>query len=221
MALILSVQMSAFSSSYTQQSKDTSILHKEVFNEYDIKFPIMRNASTQFSEAMCYRPSTDEKFNTVETFTPDFIRRQSFKVNPNPRYVHHVDPDGVLQSDNSLSAHVAVRTPLGDTSKKSATNTPYRDSLTPSRTNFSTPSRSQGAAFRQSTYRTPCATGDGGSLGAYTHANSPMKKSMTPLHQRLPDLKSSIAQTPARGSPLKKQSTSSGMSPAFTTQRRA
>lgn len=225
MATILSAQMLLFSSSYIQQSKDTSILHKEVFHEYDTKYvrprtqPIMRNASTQYAEAMSFRPSTDEKFNTVETFTPDFIRRQTFKVNPNPKYVQHVDPDGTLQADDLLSPRAISRTPLGGLSLKPAVNTPFRDLHTPSRTNFSTPSRPQSTTFRQSTYRTPGTTGDGGSLGAYTHANSPVKKGLTPVYQRLPELKSSIAQTPARGSPLKNQSKTSGSSPAFAAQR--
>ncbi|KAI5303396.1 hypothetical protein KEM55_000567 [Ascosphaera atra] len=182
----------------------------------------MRDVSTQFSEAMSYRPSADEKYNSVETHTPSFIRRQTFKVNPNPKYVSHVDPDGSLQASNAVSPRAPPpRASFNGSAMKSTTSTPFRDPYTPSRTNFSTPSRPQGALFRQPRMRTSAATstGDGGSLGAYTHANSPVKKgTATPFEQRFAELRNSSSQTPARGSPLKRQTLPPGTSPANVPQ---
>ncbi|GKZ24508.1 hypothetical protein AbraIFM66951_006096 [Aspergillus brasiliensis] len=176
-AALLSVQMTFLSSSYTQQAKDSMVVHKEVLREYDTKYvhprtqPLMRDVATQFSES-----DSDVKQNKVDTFTPTVVLNRGFRTSPNPNYVSHVDPEGRSSARQSFAA-----TPTGVSHRAAALQTPshLRDA--------SPIVRSSVSAIRQPQFRqTPTTAGDGGSLGIYSHANSPLKKS-TPanLERRL------------------------------------
>ncbi|ODM16587.1 hypothetical protein SI65_08094 [Aspergillus cristatus] len=184
---LLSVQMSFLSSSFTQQTKDSALVHKEVLREYDNKYvhprtqPLMRDVATQFSEE-------EEKANRVDTFTPTFAIQRGFKTSPNPNYVSHVDPEGV---------------------------TPRRPSFTTPTTSYKTPShlrdaspvvRPSATSMRQPQFR-PAATstGDGGSLGIYSHANSPLRKATSANPERRVQNSGDFFYK-ERGTPLKRSS---------------
>lgn len=200
---LLSMQMSFLSSSFTQQAKDSALVHKEVLKEYDTKYvhprtqPLMRDVATQYSDA-------DAQTNKVDTFTPTFVIQRGFKTSPNPNYVSHVDPEGVTPRRQS-----------------SATATPsYTNPLhTPSHLRDASPAvRPSTNSIRQPQFRpTPAATGDGGSLGIYSHANSPLRKtsSMNRL-QNSGDFYYKERGTPLKkpSSPLKRSSVLGGTSPA-------
>ncbi|KAL2831953.1 hypothetical protein BJY01DRAFT_105387 [Aspergillus pseudoustus] len=204
---LLSVQMSYLSSFFKQQGKDELLIHKEVMREYDTKFvhprtqPLMRDVGTQYSGP---NSTFEEKYNKVDTFTPTVIINQGFKTSPNPNYIHHVDPEWnssrncsftstpskpptSLQTPNNLrDASPVVKAPLGSIRQPQ---------------------------FRQTPIRPP---GDGGSLGIYTHARSPLRKSTpaNPERRLHNDGGFYYSQRSARpSSPLKKSSVSTAASP--------
>lgn len=169
--ILLSVQMSFISSSYTQQAKDSTLVHKEVLKEYDTKYvhprtqPLMRDVGTQFSETDSTQKGTRE--NKVEVYTPTFIINRGFKTSPNPNYVSHVDPEGLTPRRPAGSPH-PLSTPVLQT--HASLHTPSQD--------VSPLARTTGTSMRQPQFRPPTtSTGDGGNLGVYSHANSPLRKS--------------------------------------------
>ena len=174
-ALLLSLQLSTLQSNFSQQTKDTALISKEVLHEYDTKFvhprtqPLYRDVGTQFSEQASYSATRDEKYNFVETHTPSIIINRGFKTNPNPNYSQYTDPDGVAprpsyaRDPSSTPSIISSAQPL-------RTPAHLRDSSSPIR-----PS----TAIRQPQFR-PAADSQldrGGSLGVYSHANSPLKRS--------------------------------------------
>ncbi|PYH95997.1 hypothetical protein BO71DRAFT_189609 [Aspergillus ellipticus CBS 707.79] len=214
-ATLLSVQMSFLSTSYVQQAKDSMLVHKEVLREYDTKFvhprtqPVMRDVGTQFSES-----DADVKQNKVDTFTPTVVINRGFKTSPNPNYVSHVDPEGRSSGRQSL-----VGTPTGVSNRSAALQTPshLRDASPIVRN-----------SIRQPQFRQTPAAGDGGSLGIYSHANSPLKKSTsTNFERRLQNngdffYKERGASAMKRpSSPLKKSNIPGGGSPLTPGPRRS
>jgi Protein of unknown function (DUF2418) len=205
---LLSVQMLFLQRSFSQQSKDTAVIHKEVLHEYDAKFvhpmlnPPMRDIGVQFST---YGEGQFGGEGLVETYTPTTILKKGFKTNPNPEYASHVPGQGPVDRDGSVQArqisqgvdtgvHPSYKTPAFVTP-----STPFgRDSSPIRRTAIRQPQ------FRQST-GSAFPVGDGGSLGAYSHANSPLKAASF-------DRDRSSSPTKRSSSPLKKQmSTPSGL----------
>lgn len=163
LAALLSAQLLFLQSNYAQQTKDMAIIHKEVLNEYDTKYvhprlnPLVRDVGTQ------YTTSNDgidkEGGNEVVTYTPTTILRRGFRINPNPNYAK------LLSQPSIPTPNPIFETPASYTRRDS---TPLRTSDTAIRQ----------PQFRQSTTTnlSKVGTGDGGSLGVYTHVNSPLKK---------------------------------------------
>lgn len=175
LAALFSFQLSTLQSFFSQQSKDAALIHKEVFNEYDTKYvhprtqPLMRDVGTQFSENASYNTARDEKYNTVETYTPTIIINRGFKTNPNPNYAKHIDPDGHAHRP-SVPARRLSTTPSLAPSQPIRTPAHLRDTSSPLRPN---------TAIRQPQLRASvgASAGDGGYMGVYSHANSPLRKS--------------------------------------------
>ncbi|THC97702.1 hypothetical protein EYZ11_002808 [Aspergillus tanneri] len=221
---LLSVQMSFLSSSFTQQAKDSALVHKEVLKEYDVKYvhprtqPLMRDVSTQFSYKDAAQSGSDAKNNKVDTFTPTFIVHRGFKTSPNPNYVSHVDPEGLSSGRQPLAA-----TPPGSSQYQGPLQTPshLRDASPVVRKPIS--------SIRQPQFRkTPTGTGDGGSLGIYSHANSPLRRSTsTSFDRRLQsnadffykERGTSAMKRPS--SPLKRSNVPGSVSPLASTPRRS
>ncbi|KAG5989413.1 hypothetical protein E4U43_004504 [Claviceps pusilla] len=88
MQIVLSLQMILLSSRYSQQAKDSAVVQREVFHEYDTKFvqprihPVVRDVGTQMSED---QPAISREF--VQTGSPTTLIRRSFITHGNP----HVD----------------------------------------------------------------------------------------------------------------------------------
>lgn len=166
LAVLLSAQLLALQTHFSQQSKDTSLIHKEVLNEYDTKFvhprtqPLMRDVGTQYTSSS----TSTYAENTVETYTPTIIVNRGFRTHPNPNYVKHVDPDGYSERPTPTRGVLKNITPLYQTPAH------LRDASSPIRPR---------TAFRPPQPRASAGpeTGDGGSLGVYSHANSPLRKS--------------------------------------------
>lgn len=173
-ALLLSAQLSTLQANFSQQGKDSALISKEVLHEYDTKFvhprtqPLYRDVGTQFSELASHSASRDEKYNFVETHTPTVVINRGFKTNPNPNYSKYTDPDGVAsqagypRGSSSTPSFMSTTRPL-------QTPAHLRDSSSPMR-----PS----TAIRQPQFKATPNThvGGGGSLGVYSHADSPLKK---------------------------------------------
>lgn len=217
LAALLSVQMSLLSSSFTRQAKDSTLLHKEVLNEYDKKFvhprtqPLMRDVAVQFSEDSTLNSGSDERYNSVETFTPTHIVNRGFKTSPNQNYLSHIVPD---KSSKPLSSPSWRQSPVS-----SSTMSQPSQLHTPSQLRDSSPIiQAQSASIRQPQFR---GTGDGGSLGVYSHANSPLRKSTSayydPRGQYNDDHRNkerTYGPTKRQSSPLKRSSVLGGMSTA-------
>ncbi|KAK9849909.1 uncharacterized protein MYU51_013109 [Penicillium brevicompactum] len=174
---LLSVQMSFISSSYKQQVKDQKVVHKEVFKEYDTKYvqprthPLMRDVGTQFSDVQPEHPKSEDDLNRVETYTPTVIINRGFKTSPNPNYLKHVDPEGF--------------TPARQTNTSTPVSAMFQGPPTISRDGSPLARGSGRTTMRQPQFRSTGTTpGDGGSLGIYSHANSPLRKSATTSFDR-------------------------------------
>lgn len=165
---LLSVQLNLFHLFFLQQMKDTAIIHKEVLNEYDIKFvhprtrPKMRDVGTQLSTSEADAPNLrhgmgDHGF--VETYTPTTILKKGFRIHPNPAYAKLIDPELPLQRMQT-SRNVPNFAPLYETPIHQRENSsPVRPS----------------PAIRPLHSRS-IRVGDGGSLGVYSHVQSPLRK---------------------------------------------
>ncbi|MCJ1364787.1 hypothetical protein MMC16_003904 [Acarospora aff. strigata] len=182
LAVLLSTQLIFLQSSFSQQTKDTALIHKEVLHEYDTKYvhprtqPRMRDVGTQYTslgtstdDLPSFNAHYDLDCNTVDTYTPMTIINRGFYTNPNPNYAKHTDPDPL--SHRPATSHRGIST---------ATPTTYQ---TPAHLrDTSSPIRPR-TALRQPQFRPSAGVsvsvggGDGGSLGIYTHANSPLRKS--------------------------------------------
>jgi hypothetical protein len=185
--ILLSAQLMLLHSNFSQQTKDTALIHKEVLNEYDIKYvhprtnPPVRDVGTQFEGPEV--GSNEEGKGEVETYTPTTILKRGFRTNPNPNYAKHIDAEntGAVPHRMVLTPNPAFKTPVMYTRRES------------------TPIRTINTQIRQPQFRTATAGtistnthngngGDGGSLGIYSHANSPLKKaaSLYDMNRDLP-----------------------------------
>ena len=170
LAALLSAQLLLLQSSFSQQSKDAAVISKEVMNEYDTKYvhprtqQLMRDVGTQFTPSRAPKrgtPSNEDDNDSVDVYPPAFIINRSFHTRPNSNFVKHVDPEGAGYAATpsrgvSTGMAVPVQTPAH-----------LRDMSSPIRPH---------TAIRQPQFRAT-GTGDGGSLGVYSHANSPLRKS--------------------------------------------
>lgn len=175
LALLLSGQMSLLQSHFSQQIKDSALISKEVLHEYDTKFvrprtqPLYRDVGTQFSEQASFTVSKDTRYNTVDTYPPMVVVNRGFKPNPNPNYTQHTDPDGAVQAPTSSAFRYPQQTPSYIPSTQALrTPAPFQE--------LSSPLKPPMTAVRQPIFR-PTGGGDGGSLGVYSHAASPLRKS--------------------------------------------
>lgn len=199
-ALLLTWQLSILQGSFSQQTKDTALISKEVMHEYDTKFvhprtqPLYRDVGTQYSEHASHNAVRDAKYNTVDTYRPMIVVNRGFKPNPNPNYSPHTDPDNLgprpspLRQTSANAAYVSgaqvLRTPAH-----------LRDASSPLR---------PATAIRQPLFRPPAS--DGGSLGVYTHAASPLRKSQSTTFSSSTQLSSGDPLPKNRSSPEKRGS---------------
>lgn len=179
-AFLLTVQLSAIQSNFSRQTKDSALIQKEVLHEYDTKYvhprtqPLYRDVGTQYSMEARSSATRDEKYNRTETFTPMFMINRGFRTNPNPAYSKHVDPESQARRpdvsrklSSTLNLEPQLRTPQFQTPAH------LRDS--------SSPLRPKTAVWQQPQFRSSLGPGggDGGSLGVFTHAQSPLRKSQS------------------------------------------
>jgi hypothetical protein len=207
---LLSLQMIFLKTSFSQQAKDSALLHGEVMNEYDTKFvrpslhhPV-RDVGIQTREsAMSPR---GVKTREVDVYMPTTIINRGFNVSPNP-YVTQ-DP-----STMKRSSYVPAATPLlnGDSSylrrqSYSRPSTAVSTSTSMGPEDFSSPIKPHHERLRE---RSPMK-GDGGSMGAYSHAASPLRKAASSSHLRAGRASGVDGREGRVGSPLKRMSMPGG-----------
>ncbi|KAL8756349.1 MAG: hypothetical protein Q9199_003006 [Rusavskia elegans] len=195
--VLLSTQLTILQSGFSQQSKDSTVVHKEVLNEYDTKFvhprtrPLTRDVGTQYSNSST---SMNPGSASVDTYTPSIIINRGFHTRPNPNYMKHVDPDAPRGTPTRHYANGCI--PSSVTSR-----------------DMSSPLRST-TAIRQPQFRPngELRAGDGGNLGVYSHAHSPLRKSASTDFGD--DRHRHRARSPVKGegSPLKRSSLAPGTS---------
>lgn len=195
--VLLSTQLTMLQSGFSQQSKDSTVVYKEVLNEYDTKFvhprtrPLTRDVGTQYSNSST---SMNPGSASVDTYTPSIIINRGFHTRPNPNYMKHVDPDAPRGTPTRHYANGCI--PSSVTS---------RDMSSPLRPT---------TAIRQPQFRPngELRAGDGGNLGVYSHAHSPLRKSASTDFGD--DRHRHRARSPVKGegSPLKRSSLAPGTS---------
>jgi hypothetical protein len=196
MQVVLSIQMVLLSWRYSQQAKDSAIIQKEVFHEYDTKFvqprihPVVRDVGTQMSED---QPAISREF--VQVGTPTTLIRRSFISHGNP-HVDSEEPTPLHKYNSpSVSAVNAMRPQIftpATASRRSEVFTPavgshrssgLRHSLpagyTP--TDNTTPANYSPAPSSAATTATSTGmnTHFGTNLGVYSRQKSPLKKAIS------------------------------------------
>ncbi len=227
LAALLSAQLLLLQASFSQQNKDTALIHKEVLNEYDTKFvhprtqSTVRDVGTQFdgdpelllasldaagqeapaqvqdkSGRLHHRRHRQDQqqqqqrrpLNFVHTYTPTTVLHRAFVTHANPNYAKHYDPDGYAEqlARSRHGGHVAAATSaagvVGGAGAGATTTSAAFQRRAASPYDVSSPLRRVTGSTTSSTKTTTTyatngtSTGDGGSLGVYSHANSPLRK---------------------------------------------
>ena len=199
LAVLLSVQLLFFKRFFVQQAKDSTLIHKEVMNEYDTKFvhPNMnrpvRDVGTQTRDTATSPGGARIRTREVDVYTPHTVINKGFKVNPNPAYASHLtdDPRALYATSPTKNLPRSATTPslqptFGSYSTASSFNTQMSSfGATHEPTDiFNTPGKPRPMSREPATRPTvreratsPMKRGDGGSLGVYSHAASPLRKS--------------------------------------------
>lgn len=192
---LLSLQMAILQRCFSQQSKDISIINKEVLNEYDTKFvhpqtqPVMRDVGIQYSGA---KNQANNSSNSVDVYTPTTIIKKGFQIHPNPNYVKYLDPD----RSNQLS------TPFSDLPRSNGASFQIPQAVR----NLSSPSRYDINPWQARTKPNLGAPNlDGGSLGVFSHASSPLRKSVSTDFRNIQGRERTLSPEKREASPLKRQ----------------
>ncbi|KAL1864257.1 hypothetical protein Daus18300_007854 [Diaporthe australafricana] len=175
-ALLLVVE-----SAFTRQKRDNALVQKEVMREYDTKFvhpalqpPVVRDVGTQ-----CGEDDEGNEWEDIQIGTPKTLIQRRFQTRPNQNYVKHFDPEGGGYAPSSGSQSPPMFTPVSNRSKQPDLSqsilkprpSPLRQSLAATRTPRLSPEKSTMTSAGTST-----GTNYGGSLGIYSHSDSPLKK---------------------------------------------
>ena len=172
-ALLLASQLTMLQASFSQQAKDTALISKEVMHEYDTKFvhprtqPLYRDVGIQYTEQASHSAERDARYNTVDTYQPMIVVNRGFKPNPNPNYSPHtLPPHSGPGPGPSPLRQLSANATYASGAQVLRTPAHLRDASSPLK---------PATAIRQPVFRPP--TSDGGSLGVYSHAASPLRKS--------------------------------------------
>ncbi|KAK5660390.1 hypothetical protein OQA88_12933 [Cercophora sp. LCS_1] len=188
--VILSAQLLLLTRNFSQQAKDTAVIQREVLHEYDTKYvhprlnPVVREVGIQVS-------ISDEGLEeeSIQAGTPATLIRRTFQTHPNPNYVKHVDPDGVHaqprhRATMSPSMFSPVATPVKPAAPEPTSFASQLKRETGLRKSLPSPAprASTGTSMISSvptSQAAASAAGFGGSLGVWTHKDSPLKKAIS------------------------------------------
>ncbi|KAH9826188.1 Protein of unknown function (DUF2418) [Teratosphaeria destructans] len=218
-AALLSLQTILLQKSFGQQAKDSRLIQGEVMNEYNNKFvhpslnrPV-RDVGVQTRESAVTPKGT--RTREVDVYTPTTIVNRGFRVSPNP----YVAQEPSTMKRSSYANIQTMTTTNGDTNyvsntdRRQSTNFSSRPSTGVSTgtsvADFSSPLKPHHEKLRE---RSPMK-GDGGSLGVYGHAASPLRKTASSSqlrNGRASEMSGRGYGESVRGSPLKRMSMPGG-----------
>lgn len=214
---LLSAQLWMLKASFSQQAKDSALIHGEVMNEYDTKYVHpnlirpMRDVGIQTRVAG--NTSRTNHTREIDVYTPTTIIKRGFRTHPNPNYAREYDPYGLASRPEDSKRNPG----FPDTPTNGYVNRTTQSYSRPSTalTDFSSPLKPHHERLRE---RSPIK-GDGGSMGVYSHAASPLRKAASSNH--LKPLAGDLRRT-TLGSPLNRRSASGpgGADPLDLARRR-
>lgn len=217
--VLLSVQLGLLKSSFSQQAKDSALVHGEVMNEYDTKFvrpslnrPV-RDVGIQTRESAMTPRGT--KTREVDVYTPTTIVNRGFRTNPNPNYAKQYDPNNLSTPEEGPARSHGTAAPSLVTPTNGYVNGYTQSSYSRPSTSgadFSSPLKPHHERLRE---RSP-VKGDGGSMGVYKHAASPLRKAASSSLLR-PGQDRADGRV---GSPLKRTGTPGGPAGGLDNARR-
>lgn len=167
LAALLSAQLLFLQTSFSQQAKDVALIHKEVLNEYDIKFvhPSLNQEVRDIGTQILSSEHTTSQA-AVNTYRPVTFVNRGFRTNPNLNYAPKFDPEGVAQA--RLHPHRLSH---------SVTTPNFHTPNINGATDFSSPIHpAVTTAIRHPHFQDTPRGGDGGNFGIYNHAYSPLKR---------------------------------------------
>ena len=216
---LLSVQGHFLQKRFSQQGKDTTKIHSEVSKEYDHKFvqpnahrnPV-RDVGTQ---APHLRPVWDEgqgEWTAIPEVVSGkaYVSPRGFRIMPSAAYAKQqydgpaVEPTSRYKTPDMLSPPPHAPSWAGSGDASSPIRSPTRPFQQPKRGGYSNAATATGPAAAAS-----APTGDGGSLGVYTHAASPLRKAASANLLRHHAASANDGRR-REGSPLKRTSTPAG-----------
>lgn len=223
MATILSVQGHMLQSYYSQLEKDNRIIANEAQREYDTKYvhpninrpardvgiqtPPRQRAKSPSHKEMGTDPMQTTEVDAYPTYT---IINRGFRPNPNPNYAAQYDPDNEMHLQGTTRASRAG-TPSYSTPAAATAYSSRAFTTGASQAELSSPLRPPvnlaPPVFPSPRPPSPTrhsmggpSTGDGGSLGVYSHAASPLRKTASANHLR----QAGEGKREREGSPLKR-----------------
>jgi hypothetical protein len=231
----LSLQLLLLRSSYTQQIKDNGLIQRQVLSEYDTKYvrPLVQKPCRDVAiqtittgrktrdSGVGVGGSNSDLASEVVTYTPTTVISRNWRTNPNTAYASQYDPNNLASQPELRAIRPSTQTPsLHPYQNAQYTST---STATAAPTDFSSPIRPSHTPnpFQKHTQLKPrpsnTSGGDGGSLGVYTHAASPLRKAASANYLRDERSRASLAgggggtsPTKRDGSPLKRTSTPGG-----------
>ncbi|KAF2111088.1 hypothetical protein BDV96DRAFT_582502 [Lophiotrema nucula] len=236
-AFLFSLFMVGFKNSYDRYIKDDAIIKRQVMSEYDTKFvhPLVQRPSRDVGvqvistskkgrtrdSAVGVGGVSDDLASEVVTYTPTTVINRGFQTNPNVAYASQYDPHN-LASQNESRLVRSTTTP----SLRPYQNAQYSTASTATAADFSSPIRPSNTPnpFRPALRPSNVGSGDGGSLGVYSHAASPLRKSASTNFISSSsrsrdslggggDRRREPSPLKREGSPLKRMSTPGGFAP--------
>ena len=168
-SLLLSVQLGLLRTSFAQQAKDSTLVHGEVMHEYDTKF-VRPSLNRPVRDVATQTPPTTatphaSHVRPVDLYTPTTIINRGFRTHPNPTYAPRAEPASPSRRTSGIPARPAAVVAVVPTFAP-------RPPATAAVTELSSPLKPHHERLRE---RSP-AKGDGGSMGVYTHAASPLRR---------------------------------------------
>ncbi|POS78551.1 hypothetical protein DHEL01_v203048 [Diaporthe helianthi] len=170
----------AMEASFSQQSKDSTLVKGQVLKEYDNKYvhprlnpPVVRDVGTQVGE-----DEDGNEWEDIQVGTPATLVRRRFQTHPNQNYAKHFDPDGSGYAPSGGSPNPAVYTPVRRAQTPSQYESLYKARPSPLRQSMAASRTPRVSPEKPATQDSGTSTGTTytGSLGVYSHADSPLKK---------------------------------------------
>lgn len=165
----------AMEASFSRQKKDSELVKGQVLKEYDSKYvhprlnpPVVRDVGTQVGE-----DEDGNEWEDIQIGTPTTLVRRRFQTHPNPNYAKHFDPDG-----SGYAPSPAVFTPVKRAQTPSLYESAYKTRPSPLRQTMAASRTPRLSPEKPTMQNSATGTGAnyGGSLGVYSHAESPLKK---------------------------------------------